>query len=70
MWCVRGPDGAWYEETLSDTREDAEFALFDCMDEGFRTKYWKRPDGNGGSRAAQRRLGYRAVKCELVEVKR
>ncbi len=70
MWCIKSPKGKLVAETLSDTKVDAEWSLFGHMDEKFRTLYWKKPDGNGGSRAAQRRLGYQAVQVELVEIKK
>lgn len=64
MWAVKNPKGALIPRTLSSTREDAYFSLFDLMPEDFRARYWKRPDE---SRKAYRRLGYRAVRARLVE---
>jgi hypothetical protein len=67
MWAIKNPQGKLMTKTIGDTKEDAEWMLFDHMPENFRLRYWKKPSGKGGSRAAARRLGYKAVRVKLVE---
>ncbi len=65
MWAIKRPDGALIVGTLSDTREDALWSLFDRMDADFQGRFWKKPEL---SRKECARLGYRAVRVKLVEV--
>jgi len=67
MWTIKTPKGELLVETISDTKEDAYWSLFDQMPEEFRAKHWKNPKN---SRKAYPDLGFKAVKVKLVEVKR
>jgi hypothetical protein len=65
MWAIRHPTDGIMAETFSDTQAEAYLALFDHMPDEFQSKYWKQP---ARSRRAYTKLGYRAVKVELVEI--
>jgi hypothetical protein len=67
MWAIKNPDGVIMSETLSDTKDDALMELFDQMDDAFRGEFWK---DLVGSRKEYKRLGFRAVKVKLTEVKK
>jgi len=62
LWCIRLPSGRLALDTLSDSQRGAYFGAFDYMPDGFRERYWKRPE------AAQRaypKHGYQAVRVRI-----
>ena len=68
IYCLKGPDGKLIESTASSsawTCWEKSFWIISDDVPGFRERYWKRLDA---SRRAASRIGYRIVKCDLVEM--
>lgn len=63
LWCIANKNNKFIHETLRANKEECIWALFDCMPEDFRTKYWKNLKG---SRKAYKELGYRPVRVAIV----
>ena len=68
LWAMKDPDGNIYEDTLANTKTDAWNFNHVAIREGtaWATKYWKRWNA---SVASAKRLGWKFVKVNIVEVK-
>ncbi len=63
LWAIQAPGGELLPATLSQTREEAYWALFPLMPVPFQKKYWYQAEA---SRRQYPRLGYKAIRVRLV----
>jgi len=63
LWCAKDPDGKFLHRTLSTTRDEAVFKIFNELPERIQGKLWK---NLRKSREHYRKVGIRVVKVKII----
>jgi hypothetical protein len=65
MWCMQGPGGSLFVDTVSSYRDQSQQLMFSNMDEKFKNEHWKNWEKTLRS---YRKLGIKCVKVFVAPV--